>query len=277
MNIIPWRLKFLARILFKQKFWTRYFEELKPHGKLGALSIFIRSYFLYSNPNKAKPRSSRIQVAGLGVLSIYTFSDFFHFLEVFVERTYDMDDLSTPKTIFDVGANVGMFSLRARKLYPESKIWSFEPVSSNFQKLTENVVGHKDHITPCHFAVGAKNDAVDIHLHPVNSGAHSLFSQQVEDSFEKETIQIRDINELLEELDGQLDLLKLDCEGAEIDIVTGLRPELAQKIRRIIIETTYGLYTREEMLDGLERIGFSHRVSNGLLVSEPKAGEINTP
>lgn len=267
-TLIPWRLGFLTKILFDRQFWSRYFEELSPHGKFSAIVIMMRCFMRYSNPNRVKAKAINIQVAGLGNLPVYTFSDYFHFLEIFVMRSYDMDGFAPPTVVFDVGANVGMFTLRTRKIYPDAEISAFEPVKSNFQRLEENVAGKADNIILHNFAVSAQDGTAEIFLHPVNSGAHSLFATQVYDDAEQETIQIRDINPLIAAKKDGVDLLKLDCEGAEFDIVMGLTPESASKISRIIIETTFGLYSRDDMLGKLTDLGFNHYRQNGLLVAQ---------
>lgn len=52
-----------------------------------------------------------------------------------IERYFQRGDV-----IFDVGANVGLYSLyAARHLYGECRIYAFEPEAMNFAKLNENV------------------------------------------------------------------------------------------------------------------------------------------
>lgn len=199
---------------------------------------------------------------------MYTFSDFSHFLEIFVFRTYDLEDIEPPRTVFDVGANVGMFVLRIKKLYPDAEISAFEPVLSNFNRLQENLHGRMTDVTLHNFAVSDKDGSADIFLHPVNSGAHSLFSSQVGEDVEKETIQLRDINPLISQTSAGVDLLKLDCEGAEFEIVMGLSRENAQRVNRIVIEPTFELYSREKLLNQLTALGFEHFFAHGLLIAQ---------
>jgi FkbM family methyltransferase len=42
-------------------------------------------------------------------------------------------------TFFDVGANVGIFTLFAASLHPDSLIYAFEPVKMNFIRLMQNI------------------------------------------------------------------------------------------------------------------------------------------
>jgi len=49
--------------------------------------------------------------------------------------------LGSISTVFDVGANVGIFSLMARFLHPAAQIIAIEPHAATFQLLAKNVVG----------------------------------------------------------------------------------------------------------------------------------------
>jgi len=58
-------------------------------------------------------------------------------------------------TIFDVGANVGQSATEYHKLFPEARIYCFEPVPSTFRKLEENTRAHS-RITGVNCAVNDK-------------------------------------------------------------------------------------------------------------------------
>jgi len=211
-----------------------------------------------------------LKVAALGEIPIYTFSDFFHFLEIFVLRTYDMNLQKAPKRILDIGANVGMYSLRCIKLYPESQILAFEPVASNFQRLRENMAGKGKRGCLRNQGVSNKSGSAEIHLHPVNSGAHSLFALSDAKGAQKETIQLVNINDIVTEINAPIDVMKLDCEGAEEAIIMGLSKQNAARIGAMVIEPMFGLYARETFLERLSELGFEHHFQNGLLVATKK-------
>ena len=61
----------------------------------------------------------------------------------------------------------------------------------------------------------------------------------------------------LGDLQHDVDLLKLDCEGAEFDILMSLRMADARKIRRIIVETTSDLYDVDQ-LNAITHLGLHH-------------------
>lgn len=54
----------------------------------------------------------------------------------------------TPKTILDVGAEIGAFSARSKTTWPKVKITAFEPSLDNFQYLIKNLSRYEDiHLT----------------------------------------------------------------------------------------------------------------------------------
>ncbi len=266
-SIIPWRLKFLASILFSWRFWERYFQETKPMGRVRALALFVKCFFLLSNPTKVDKKAGILKVRDLGDVSIYAFSDFYIFLEIFVLRTYALETLTPPNRIIDIGANIGMFSLRCRQLFPKAHIRSFEPVASNFIRLQENLAGKMDNVSLNNCGVSDHRGTADIFLHPMNSGGHSLFSIENTKATEKETIQLVDVNDIFDQTSEPIDILKLDCEGAEQTILAGLSLENAARIKTILIEPMFGLYDKDTFLTRLEDLGFKYHFSNDLLVA----------
>lgn len=50
----------------------------------------------------------------------------------------DVANIENVQVILDVGANVGFFSMLCRELYPDSKIYAFEPVPKTFTCLKKN-------------------------------------------------------------------------------------------------------------------------------------------
>jgi FkbM family methyltransferase len=75
-------------------------------------------------------------------------------------------------TFFDVGANVGIYSLYTAANYPNSKIYSFEPEATNFSSLCLNINSNNFfNIHPYQIALSFKEGFEDLHVALVESGA----------------------------------------------------------------------------------------------------------
>jgi FkbM family methyltransferase len=131
------------------------------------------------------------------------------FLTCLVRDEYGLGECPTePATILDIGANIGLFALAARGRYPEANIHCYEPNPRALPYLRSNAYGAK--FTVYAEAVGANNGRVQI----VDMG----------DSNQAATVDVEGAGiskvgfEVAVGRLGYVDLLKLDCEGAEWDI-----------------------------------------------------------
>jgi len=63
------------------------------------------------------------------------------YIEIFITREYDDDYLTLGQedTIIDIGANVGLFTIRYGKRFPGMRIFSFEPHPVVYQRLLKNL------------------------------------------------------------------------------------------------------------------------------------------
>lgn len=160
------------------------------------------------------------------------------------------------KTIIDVGANVGGSVLYWKSIYPEAKIHCFEPIPSNYQILKLNCEALPD-VTAHNEALGDENGEITFIHSPSsnNEGGWSVFQRGATGNEEKVVIPIKRSFDRLNELGiTQIDILKVDTEGAERMIIRGLGEELLARTNYICGEL-HG--ERDfELLDYLEQNGF---------------------
>ncbi len=154
------------------------------------------------------------------------------------------------RTIIDVGANRGQFSLVARKSCPDAVIYSFEPLDGPakvFRRIFEGDGGVVLH----QFAIGPRCDTATIHISrrddsssllPISSVQSSLFPG-TEESATKE-IQVAPLSDILSENDLKSPaLLKLDVQGFELAALQGCE-RLFFLIDHIYVECSFiELYT----------------------------------
>ena len=193
-----------------------------------------------------------------GVIKVTEFMTLFIYREIFVDGCYDVPlKVTGDLLIVDVGANTGLFIIRMKQLYPRSHIVAYEPMPSNYRQLKENLCLSK--CFGCEIfskGVGAIARKEKLFKHPTNIGGHSIVRSQVRGNNYIE-IDLVDVGGMLEPLNGRAcDLLKLDCEGAEYEILKSITKEMAQKLRMIIFESTPPLYDENELADHLRSIGY---------------------
>lgn len=179
------------------------------------------------------------------------------FEEVFLDQTYPgMADIEEGVIIVDVGAQIGLFSLSAA--HRGAKVLAFEPVQGNFAQLQKNVSANKLDITPVRMAVGAKQGTLSINISPSNEGGHSVLVKEKQGTvISVPSISLAGIFKKFQL--KKIDILKLDCEGAEYDILLHTSFSTLKKIKKIFLElhAPIGIIVpKDELLTYLKKAGF---------------------
>jgi FkbM family methyltransferase len=144
------------------------------------------------------------------------------------------------RTILDVGANTGIYSLIANSLNPEAKIFAFEPVKRVFEKLEENRRLNDYDFVPIEKALSNYDgDAVIFdteteHTYSVtvNKNMHAAGNTTIET-----TIAVERLDTFIEKMGiDRIDLMKIDVETHEPEVLEGMGKYLAEFSPAILIE-----------------------------------------
>jgi FkbM family methyltransferase len=131
-------------------------------------------------------------------------------IEVWLDDDYGLGTIMRPvRTVLDIGANVGLFSLWASCHFPGARIHAYEPNPAIQSHLAANLRGLPN-VTIWAEGVSDRPGWARLELNP---GVSSRFAQTTTDPAGE--IALVDLPTVLERLGGQVDLMKLDCEGAE--------------------------------------------------------------
>ena len=138
-------------------------------------------------------------------------------------------------TVVDIGANLGAFALYAARQGAKA-VLAYEPNSAAFRCLQRNVEvnGLSDIVRPRQLAVSA---VAGQHVRfPSAPSAYNRIAAEGE-SGKFETVRTTSLAEILARDAAQgIDLLKLDCEGAEYDILFSTASSDIRRVREIRME-----------------------------------------
>ena len=253
------RLRWAANLVCSPAIFRRLKEELCSPLRFCAAMALKLIPGLYPAPIKLNLHDGKF-------FYVNTFMTLYIFVEIFVERIYDLPDAcGTVETIIDVGANTGLFVVRAKQVWPDATIVAFEPEPRNYAELEKTI---KDNgfsgVIARNEAISAECGAATLFLHPRNVGGHSMYHRH---SNKTVIVEARTIAGVLGEMrsEAHCDLLKIDCEGCERDILRSLTADTASRIRTIVYEPEGRLYSVPEMNQWLESLGYVAR-PHGLLV-----------
>lgn len=161
------------------------------------------------------------------------------FETVFIANRFDVKIRnSNLKTIniVDAGANIGLVSLFLNNKYPNSSIWCIEPESGNLDILNMNVKDYSN-ITVIPAALWKNNDSLNL----IDPGRGN-WSYQVEASRSSDSpIPSITMMDVLERINGDIDILKMDIEGSEKEVFEMNSEEWLGKIKVLIIEIHEGM------------------------------------
>lgn len=138
--------------------------------------------------------------------------------------------------VLDIGANIGIFAHRA-ELRGASKVISFEPLTPTFNCLIKNK-GSKTLVYK--MAIGSYNHWEDFKIHTdyINIGGGSSNNEIINSRniIHQEKSYVINVNELFEITEENIDFIKIDIEGGEVEVLTTISDKNLSSIRCLSCE-----------------------------------------
>lgn len=192
-------------------------------------------------------------------------TDRFIFNEVWIHNSYTPKgfEINHKDIVVDIGAHIGIFTIMASCYAKKGKVYAFEPFKENYTLLLENVRLNKlKNVQAFNKAVSNKKDKIKFYVSQTkNKGFNSL--QRLDKSQKEVFVEKISFKEFLKKL-PKIDFLKLDCEGAEYEILFSLSKKELEKIKKISMEFhNYGQHTGIDMAKFLNKNGFKVKIVRG--------------
>jgi amino acid adenylation domain-containing protein/FkbM family methyltransferase len=195
--------------------------------------------------------------------------------------------------VFDVGANIGLFSLFVKQVAEHASIYAFEPNPEVFRLLKANGVLYAPDARLFEFGLGAERGIAPFTYFPrfsLFSGVHAdvetetgvvrqfMLNQDggsngggrlieeadeiLSDRFASKRIDVnlRPLSEVIDDLKiDRIDLLKINAEKSEMEVIAGIREEHWRMIQQVVMEIDLES-NREVVSEALDRNGFEMEI-----------------
>jgi len=195
--------------------------------------------------------------------------------EVFEDRVYFRHGIGLNKgdCVFDIGANIGLFTLFVQEEFEAVRVYAFEPCPDIFSILKANVSRYGNRVRPFPYGISDRAGEADFTFYPrysIMSGFHAQDDQDtktlragirnqlrernagradIEDQYvdwlvqkalnqkKKYLCQLRPLSDIIREEDvREIGLLKVDAEGSELNVLRGISDQDWQRVRQVVME-----------------------------------------
>jgi len=190
-------------------------------------------------------------------------TDGFIIAEVFFNECYDkLRPLNEGDVVVDAGAHIGVFTVRASlKVGKIGKVYAFEPERENFKYLSLNTKG-LENVEILEVALWGSEGTKTLYHNKGNTGGHSLFPDRYRcPTYEVKTVQLDNV------VIDNVDFLKIDVEGSELEVLKGAKRILEDYRPFIAME----IHTKELVNDiplFLSKYGYKAKTAAGSFIFE---------
>ncbi|MDQ1354318.1 MAG: FkbM family methyltransferase, partial [Acidobacteriota bacterium] len=231
---------------------------------------------------KKKPATEKIAVKhskeesyqlpnGLSIFHLNLYETDFVYHEIFEEQVYLKQGITLRPgdCVFDIGANIGLFSLYILEREPGARVYAFEPAPELHELLRLNTAPYGDRVKTFPNGIADENRRATFTFYPQYSILSGFAADPREDEkllragiaapdrsageFENEildklaaeklkgekkyTCELKTISRVIaEEKIQAIDLLKIDAERSELKILQGIDSQDWSKIKQIVME-----------------------------------------
>lgn len=169
-------------------------------------------------------------------------------------------DKSERKIAIDLGANVGLITNVLSKFY--ERVIAFEPSLQNRACLYRNIKTKKNNIIVYPYAVGDKEETLELTNNDVNCGGSQIMNEKETRAIgtTQERVEVKTLDSMINPkdiIDSQISLIKIDIQGYELKAIMGAENIIKQYKPIIWCEVEVGEDTnQDEISDHLKKLGY---------------------
>jgi FkbM family methyltransferase len=177
------------------------------------------------------------------------------FSEIWFYEVYDVPGFSVRPgdLVLDIGANLGLYTYYAA--YLGARVIAFELYAESFEMLNRNLKrnGFTDQVSARCQAVGKDSGLVDFYTTPVDGGGMNTMSTEFALRFNHEKsskvgcVRLTDVLNIIP--DERVRLCKIDCEGAELEILSSLSVSNVRRIDAFALEFHPQAYSVDRLIE----------------------------
>ncbi len=194
---------------------------------------------------------------------LQTGRNFFNFAymfnEILIDKEYDIGISFDNRVVFDIGANMGLFSVWINKNFQNVKVHCFEPIKEVFDVAKHNInVTNKNNnkYVLNNIGLSNQNTNTEITYYPYANGLstinnqinkklqyHSMLEQMVlpfvTNNKENVIIKLEKATDYIKNNNiTEIDICKIDVEGHELDVLLGFE-EFINDVKIFILEVEH--------------------------------------
>lgn len=213
-------------------------------------------------------------------------------LQLFLCGTYLMEKKETKffkkivkrdYVVIDIGANIGYYTLMAAaRVGEKGKVYSFEPSSSTFRILKENInINNFKNVRLIKMAFSDRTGKVKLYqADKTNIGATSIgIPKNFSGTFEE--VKCIGLDEFIQKEEiKRVDVIKIDVEGAEVKVLNGMKKLLSTQNPKVLIEIKEEMlnqlgYHKEDVYNFFKNYRYiAYDIKNSKIIKTPTEGDL---
>jgi len=131
--------------------------------------------------------------------------------------------------VFDIGANIGWYSINIAKRFDKTTVFAFEPIPKTFDYLNRNLqLNHITNVMPHNFGFSNKEEDLTFYYYPEGSANASSANLTGQEDVQKISCHVKRLDDFVAEHNVPIDFIKCDVEGAELFVFQGGIRSIAQ-------------------------------------------------